>query len=251
MRKIKLVTMGFVNADILAHSMEHVYKIKSDQLEYEHYFVDQHYPINRESNVLKLKKVCEKYGIKWIDALYDRGLHHGLNFWMDECKVNDELFIGLDPDSWPNERGCDEALVDCMEIKSSNLAFCTLNNSINIARQDLLLAPVVLGKHLCMLPTNRPTMFNIVCWRASWLRSIGGFHQPTSHWGHLETYLWKKLVDTKHCFAILVDHRETERPWHMPGHDALYVQYKAEQGAFKTRLGLNEWLKQRNPSQPG
>lgn len=239
--KQKVFTLGFVKSSIFEFSMKAIYENGLKRLDWDHYFLYQHYPIEHNRNAIRLLETCTKYGIKWVDAGEDLGLHKGWNYLCEAVTtVPGEVVISLDPDAWPITKGWDSNLANAV---IEPLAFVCLNNFHNLNTHFPLrvyFLPYNTPGGLTMSPANYPTMIGVTAWSMNWLKSIGGFHQASSHWGHLEQHLWDKLRLTQKCYGILLDSKEGEFPG--PEHDVLYRQYKDDQASFSSKTSMKEWL---------
>lgn len=248
-----LTTMGFVRADIFEVTARNLYEDSPTlTLPVRHYFAYQHYPIDKENNRAKLKNICDKYGIIWVDMDFDRGLHNGFNHLMSIIKPKpDDIVIGLDPDDRIETKGWDKAMVEATLDRPDRIPFITLNNHYGLNDSPgCIFRDELLGGHRAKVPTNRAICMNGLSFLVSWYNKIGGFNEPTTHYGHIESFLWGKLAQFNQELAVLVDYRYGPHHWEenasklpsLPSHDPLYTQYKHAQASFQSRESFEEWL---------
>lgn len=234
----QLLSLGFVRADIFAASMRHLYEDDMLSQHYDHYFLYQHYPIDKENNRSKLLATCQRYGIKWVDSGFDRGLHNGFNYLVSvipHCPRR----IGFDPDDWPVEKGWDLALLSALDDPLVELT--CLNNYRNMDTPGVEWDYRSINGINIAVPLNRPTMMAVGASKTDFFLRNGGMQEPTSHYGHVESWIWGRLQREGKQYAILTDYHQIYDV--VPDHDPLYTKYKAEQAAMTNRQSFEEWLK--------
>ncbi|MBP7210947.1 MAG: hypothetical protein KBA02_07125 [Paludibacteraceae bacterium] len=237
------VSCGFVAADRFAGAAKKMYEEDILTIDAPHYFLYQHYPINKEENKKQLQDICNKYGIIWIDSGYDRGLHNGFNHLVSVIDPKDEdVLLGIDPDDIVLTRGWDKAIVDVVSSQNSVTMACldnyfALNHSPGCVFED-----AVIAGYRVKIPTNRPTMMNASGFTARWFKQMGGFNEPTTHYGHVESHIWQQLIKHFKRYAILLDYKLENRPGQLPEQNPLYTQYKQAQASFQSRESFEEWL---------
>lgn len=242
---VYLITCGFVRAEIFAEKMVHLYEEDTMSIDMKHYFLYQHYPLKKEFEKAGLRKVCEKYNITWLDAGKDLGLHGGANYMMQQINPADsDVIIGHDPDDYADTKGWDKAIVDIV-TQDPSIAIAYLNNGYNINHTPgCIFQDTVIAGHKVKIPTNRPTMMSISGYTAGWIRQIGGFSQPTTHYGHIESHFWRKAAQMHKKWAILEEY-SVRYGVGSYSHDQLYTEYKQAQANFTSRESFEEWLKKK------
>lgn len=191
-----VITLGHVPSRIWKLSCEKFYEMHDRNLEIKHLFLNQHYALNKNQNEIENKKICDEYGIEWIDAGKNLGLHNGFNYVMKQKKMtNGDFVLGYDPDSCPISPGFDMALRSC--FLDSNVAWSSL--------MAPWLSGLLVGSERKISAFNvteitQPIMNSICMWRVSWLNEVGGLSEPYEMYGGLECHMWPKLNGNKWVF---------------------------------------------------
>lgn len=238
--KVHFVTPGFVPFRLFEKGLEYL-KATRTITDFEHYFLDNHYPISRERNAASLKDLCRANNITWVDSGRDIGLHMSLNNWLDVAKPSDDdIMIGFDADSQPLDKGWDQALVDVL-TGDSRIAVCGLyGHWFDDIKKSTLEAKQVNNVNYGIHPNT--DMYNISGWNIGHVRKIGGFDQHYKLYGTLEACMWSKWSQLGLKVGYLLDYRETVGEYDMSKYtDEEYLQWK------KVHLkgfqgGLEAWI---------
>jgi len=165
-----------------------------------HALIDQHYPLNRERNLMDMDFTAMMYRAPIIDSKYDRGAADGFNNAMKVLFLNGtDLVITYDPDSWPKQEGWDFAMYEVLR-KDPQISYVSLRTpeKINGEQREAY------GYNYIV--TDRPFIFGVTMWRWSFLNRVGGLHQRQKYYGHVEAEMFSRLGDTKN--AYLTDYYE-------------------------------------------
>lgn len=242
---VKILTLGFVSAGTFESTMKHLYEGNFLEKPRDHYFLYQHYPLKKEETKQRQLRVCEKYNIHWYDAGYDRGLHKGMNYLFELVNPDDDdVIIGFDPDEWPISPGFDQALEDALtDPKYPDIVLAYLKNS---TFPPMPYADVV-GGRAAHIFSDSIAAVNVAAFKAGWFRAIGGWWQPTTHWGYLEVHVNSKIKETNKRRCILRDVRCLTRdlPPEFVPQSPIYGEYKGCQANWTSKESFEEWLNKR------
>lgn len=238
------ITLGYAPFHMLRESITQYYRTNTYKL-HKHFYVDQHYPLNKEENRVKCADVCKDHGIEIIDPGKNLGLHHGFNYALNVINPkSDDIVIAFDPDSFPMNIGWDTALIDVL----SDPTICW----------STLMAPRCFGdikKYACeekiingikVMITPRAVVNTTCAWKISFLEKIGGVKENSEFYGHLEAPMFHEAQKLGLKWAFLPDFVESEEL--NQKHDPEFGQYKlvhAHLGTYKGDFG--QWLADGKP----
>ncbi len=210
---------------------------KTNVLDLPIYAIDNDYPFLTDEMVKKLQK---KYNITIIGTRYNRGLTGGYNELIKEVKV--DYAILYDCDSFPITDGWDKVMADC--IRHHDVAYLSL--MFDIAKNEMTergFTPWQCGEHVIWRPHTAGVQ-SISCADLSYLRLIGGLHEPKKYYGGLEGYMFHYWND-KHQIGYIDGYYEKQIH-----HDGLinpiYTEYKWKyahegyEGSFQDYLKTKE-----------
>lgn len=221
---IHIITLGFSPARIIRLGMEKFYKTQTlTKGTFKHYLVDQHYPLRRDENLAEMKKIADEYGLTWLDSGKDRGLHHGLNWTLDQIKpAEDDVMINFDPDSGPTISGWDIALVETIRAGYALACSCDDRSLLELNERGYRQEWVKGCIRIWTPVTN--CLFSIVAWDCGFIRKMGGFDEENAYYGGLESYVWHHLNRLGRKWAYLPDFIEENSSRAMT--DLEYTSYK-------------------------
>jgi len=234
------ITLGFCPARVLEAGMGHFYTTATPGLIETHYFLDQHYPVDRKTNRNRLLDLCNRYGMKWVDSGRDRGMCAGANFLLSQLPKDTRYILGYDPDAVATIPGWDAAMVAVLEA-DSELAWVSLTPACiadNI-ESGRLQGAIRARAHNRVFVPERVDMFSITGLRADFIRDIGGFSSPFGYYGQVEMPLWAGAKQRGMSYGYLLDYPEGAGPGNL--HDLEYVEWKHAHIAGDTR-SFGEWL---------
>lgn len=242
--EVYTITLGFVPPRILEQSLAKYYETSiQDYLFFgnpNHFFLDQHYPIDYSQS--RLKEICESFGITYVDLGRNLGLHKGFNYALSLIKPNDEdIIIGYDPDSYPLTFGWDMALIRAIKA-NAQVAWASLYHDHSAHEfADRGFDQIHFDSNIELRIAKQPMMNSVCAWDAGWLKSVGGLSEPNEWYGGLEIEMWPKLKGKK--WGFLPGFVEDARLRHQ--HDKLYTKYKWELAHNRsTKLDFESWLKE-------
>lgn len=204
--KVHVITLGYCPARILRGGLEKFRRTRAPDLEFTHYFVDQHYPLRREENLENLRSVCKEFGLVWLDSGGDVGLHAGLNFACEQIKPGPgDVILTFDPDSGPTDIGWDAVLVAAIR---GGYSIASLGEPRAMSQLiEYGYAESMLGKVRIWDP-KRAVVMSVSAWSWDFLRAIGGFYEHLKYYGGLESAMWERLHAFGGKWAYLPDFGE-------------------------------------------
>lgn len=242
------ITLGFVPSRIWKESIAAYHATRNPELRYKHYFVDQHYPLKKEKNRKELRKICEKYDVTVLDPGKNLGLHEGFNWALKQINPPDNaVIIAYDPDVNPISPGWDMALVRAIRgDQKQNVVWASLIHETAV--KEIATHGYEHRKadgYIDLYVTRRAVMNSICAWHMGWLRKVGGLHEPTAFYGHLEAEMWSRLGGRDWAFLPGWTEDETLRA----KQDKEYQTYKWVHAHTQTWKGdFESWLAAGSPN---
>lgn len=215
------ITLGFCPARILKESFKNYYKTTS--VASKHIFYEQHYPINKEENQKELKEICDWYGVEYIQATKNYGLHVGFNNVLMLLNIQPEdMIIAFDPDSYPLEGNWDSALL--LPLFDKRIGWTSLMNprSKKEMQERGYTEEFILGHPIWI--THNAVVNSVCAFPGSFLLATNGLHENKPFYGHLETPMFTKLKALNLEWAFTRDFNESDHLRDL--HDRDYVVYK-------------------------
>jgi GT2 family glycosyltransferase len=203
------------------------------------YILDDHWPLNRAANLEKLEWVKKRWPqVVVVTAPHNMGIHHGFNYLCSQMPLEeDDLILVSAPDSCPLEKGWDQAMVTVLSA-APDLVYVGTNSEAIDKTPDMNWAFGYINGVKFKGARDRPAMFHSTGFKWSFLKSVGGFDQPTTHYGHLESVMWQKMLGQRKCSGYLEDFNEDFRLCNM--HPQVYNDYKLAQAHTFTFSGSFE-----------
>lgn len=248
MSEVIAITLGFVPSRILEQSFASYYRTRNPELTFRHFFVNQHYPLDKRENTLRNREICERYGVYFLDPGRNLGLHEGFNWALQQIRpLQGSVVIAYDPDVNPISPGWDMALVRAIlgdperRVVWSSLIHTVAAEEINKVGYDTRRA----DGYIEMWLTRRPIMNSICAWSFDWLKSVGFLREPRPFYGHLEAEMFNKLG--RNQWAFLPGWTEDESFRHQQ--DDAYKTYKWVHAHHKSWDGdFESWLAAGSPN---
>lgn len=189
--KVIVTTLGFAPARVLRHGLSRFYDTCDKYLPKTHYFLDQHYPMNREINRIEYQQLCKEYGLVYLDGGFDRGLHEGFNWLMSQAAPQaGDVVIGYDPDSGPIQSGWDRALVDTVRAGYSIVSLMDPRARIELAERGFFAGFTPQGR-LVWEPRS-PCCAGVTAFSGEFIQRVGPFKEENPFYGGLEIFLWDR-----------------------------------------------------------
>lgn len=242
-------TPAFCKAAMLKGLIHHLHS-NPDHLEgFKHVVIDQHYPVEKEKNQKQIRELCKESGSIYVDSLYDRGLHRGLNHAMKVVGVEStDIFIGCDPDDRPSV-GSFKAMKKVMENEPM-VAVCGLNFWVLPWKQKKdgdWPKEKLGGENVWVHPGVE--MWNIAAFNLPFITRLGGFHQPNAFYGGIEVFLYEYWRQHGMKLVYLIDHTSEAVPVDRDNpdlYDKTYGTWKIDHACHGYLHGYEQWLKEKN-----
>lgn len=225
--KIYTLTLGFCPWRVLDAGMDDYYStaaIKPDR----HYFLDQHYPMGREDNLVNFKRICDRHGIAYIDSGHDRGMCEGWNMMMDIIPFESgDVLIGYDPDAKPLSKGWDKAMIDVLKAAS---IFDIVATSQSFTNEHIYPVGVIQGTFSNVAKqnifrVNLPSLDMMTVTAARWeLLKDRKLVSGMAYWGGTESTVRDWMIERGTTYCYLLDHQENNGNAHLG--DIEYRHYK-------------------------
>lgn len=88
---INIITIHYHPFSFLKETLENNYQIfKKENIKFKHYLVDNKYPLEEQQN--KIKNLCEKYSIIYLNGEKNLGLIGAKNYFHEKIKPKDIIF---------------------------------------------------------------------------------------------------------------------------------------------------------------
>lgn len=200
------------------------------------YILDDCYPLNRDQNIklmLQVKKRWENQ-ITFLHNDKNLGIHKSFNLLFEFlAPAEEDIIITVAPDTVPIDRGWDEAMVEVL-TGDSTVAYVGTSSYATKSTPGVIWHKKMVGK-VSYSVGDGPAMSHATAWRASFLRKVGGFHQPMNYYGHLEAEMWIRARSLGMTHAYLDHHEEDFRL--EAYHDDVYRRYKLDHAHKQTFPG--------------
>jgi hypothetical protein len=242
--KIVMVSIAFAPARVIIECYKQVYKTIGN-VQFEHYVLNNHYPIDQERNDKLIKTLVESYNGKYFDLGENVGLGEGYSYLMREAKLQpDDIVIGIDPDVFPVTHGWGEALVKVLSEPNTNIGWASLftphtQKEFNERGFDKLDVNGI----TCY--NTKTAMLNSVCaWKGDLLIKMGGLKEPNKYYGGLESFSYGTIKQLGYNWVFLIDFKEELHE--LVKADQVYTEYKWAYAHHRnTKLRFDEWLKEK------
>lgn len=237
------ITLGFAPSRIWRQSIAAYAKTRNPDLGYRHFFLNQHYPLNKAQNEKENREICDQYGVEYLDAGRNIGLHNGFNYALKAINPGPgSIVIAYDPDTNPISPGWDMALVRAIrgDPKQKVVWASLLHEAARLEVAQRGFESRKADGYIEMRIPRGPVMNSICAWSVDWLLSVGMLIEPNDWYGHLESAMWNKLNGKQ--WAFLPGWTENEE--FRSQQDEEYKIYKwelAHKGS--TTLDFESWLK--------
>jgi hypothetical protein len=227
-----------------AASASRFYETLSGAFTIEHYWVDNCWPMDKEKSHMANVETCKQYDIKVLSPGKNLGLHDGFNWALQQIHPEpQDIIIGYDCDCFPETDGWDQALVTTL-IKGVQIGWASLMfwaNEKELKERGYFETTV---DGLKMWIAQCPCINSICAWPYSFLKAIGGLHEPTKFYGGLECAMWNDLQTNNLRWAFLCDYREGHAPIIAPKEYTAYKWAHAHDGTWTG--DFESWLAREN-----
>lgn len=242
-----VVTPSFCKAAMLEDFLQYIYSEPKNMEGFEHVVIDNHYPVDKEENHDRLKKLCDKYEIVYVNSGKDLGLHEGVNNAIRMVGIKPEdIYIGCDPDDRPTH-GSFQAMREVM-LKDPSLPVLALNFWVLPWKQKehglVMEDETIAGHRVWRHPGVE--MWNVAAFNMRIIDDMGGFRQPNAYYGGIEIALYHHWVKLKMKMGYLRDFSAEAVPVDRKNPDLYdfdYGTWKIDHAQRGFKGSFEEWLK--------
>lgn len=234
MSKVIAITVSHCEPRILEHGLAVFYGTCGITRPDRHVIVQNHWPIDHDATVERVRKIAAHYRCELIDPHKNIGGHGGVNFALKHVEPNPEdLILIYDPDSNPIGSGWLRAMIDVME-SSSLLAYVALQHSgipkdwksvINVAGHMVGIKPY-------------PDMINVSLWWADFLRN--GLEAEFEFYGQVERPMFRKARSIGMTMGYMLGYFESPCPIPVP---KIYIDWKLDHVSNRFTGNFDEYVK--------
>jgi hypothetical protein len=203
-RKIIQITPGYCSAEMFDASRSRV--IWTPGVVDEFWLLLNKYPLpSVVENEADLMAAAEKHGYRTFDSGGDLGLQGSLNHFLEmNPQPPGTITIGFDPDAATDDIGFDKAIAEVMCADPTlPLVALGIPETSDPRCHNSTIAGHRVYVHISMM------MFNICGIDLDFVASCGGFSQPVTYWGGLESGFYPTMQATGKHIGYLMDYRES------------------------------------------
>lgn len=204
--KLKVYTLAYCPIEIITKSIEQVYAMKT--LDWDHYIVYRGWPIEPDKNKQDLKALAHQYGAKFVEVT-TTGITFCQNILLKEHMniQESDVFLGIDADAFPKQKGFDEALFKVHQDPKIAWASLWIEHAHpNEFAQRPHRKAVINGINVNLC--NVPHILDISMYKWNWISKAGGFHQPCAVYGGVEVGMWNDFKSLGMELCVLTDYTE-------------------------------------------
>lgn len=243
MRKV-IITLAFNDPEQVQKAVKRL-KDTQDISTYEYYIIDVGFPIPcKRKNFKRLCDIANAYDVDILKPARNRGVSGNWMWAVYELGLEgNDVIIGMDPDSEPQQRGWCDALTDVLSNSMEPIAYCGLTR----------ITPPQLSTEVNEF--DKPYTTHMIAGRKvrkymeaiSW--PMGGFnagfvrergiHQPRTRYGFIEMGTIRLMENTKWDWCMLDEFHDATSD----RGDKRYQEWKIKQARAETHLDFEDYLK--------
>lgn len=240
MRKA-IITLCFNRPEVVRNSIQRLNKTqKTDG--FEKYLIDVSFPIpDKTHNTIELATMANQFGYKLLKPAYNRGVARNWMWAVEELELNNnDVIIGMDPDSEPIDNGWADALVDVL-TGGQKIAYCGLTRvsppglATEVDESKIIYSRSVINTRK-VRHYSQPIGWPMGGFSAGFVRERG-IWQPRSRYGFIEHETIRNMGDWKWVMLDEFRDQTSDRG------ETIYRDWKVEQAQGKTDLDFEAWLK--------
>ncbi len=188
------VTLGFSNWQTLATSWARLYPCMMAGCE--HWWTDNHYPLNKEVNRRIARQLCRSLGVNTLDSYGDFGAATAFNTAMQPLGIDSNtIVLGLDPDA--TIQGPADSFTKAADLLESNEQLAWISLEVPGLR-DRIDQHKLTGKfHVCPVTStqwfepDRIDALDVTVWSGEFLVAARGVHQQHRYYGQMEEPMYR------------------------------------------------------------
>lgn len=235
---IATISLCYNQPDVIYNSVRRYYETTTQPTR--HILFDAQWPLERTKMDNVLKTLHADYGCEIHNIGQNMGLARNFNHCLSLIDLDStELVVAYDPDSWPMERGWDQAMLDVIRSRA-NAAWISLWHPH--AQRELLGENRGAAEGNLVWATSA-VMNSVSGFRPSWLKACGGLYEINPFYGGVESNTWDRLAEHGMRWVFLRDY--TEVFWPKPELlNSEYRDYKFQTThGGKKQVEFSEWLR--------
>jgi GT2 family glycosyltransferase len=240
--KIVMVSIAFAPARVIIECYKQVYKTIGN-IQFEHYVLNNHYPDQEKFTDDVVKILCKHRNIKYFDLGENVGLSAGYNHLLNNIDLqDDDIVIGVDPDTWPVTQGWGEALVKVLSEPNTTIGWASLfTQHTQREFNERGYTKLIINGINCN-KVNQAMLNSICAWKGKMLKEMKGLHEPRKFYGGFESMSYPIIKNLGFDWVFLPDYSEEFND--LVKADKFYTVYKYDYVHGKTSLSFAEWLEE-------
>lgn len=246
MRKV-IITLAYNRPEVVEQSLIRLRQTQ-DLTDYEYYLIDPGYPIpSKRENFLKIVDIAKRYQVEYLKPATNRGVSGNWMWAIYELglgKTENDVIIGMDPDSNPMDNGWCDAIVDVIVKGKEKIAYCGLTRT---SPPDLA-TEVDESQRAYTLHNIGGRKVRLYSELISW--PMGGFsarfarergiHQTRSMYGYLELATVRAMDGTDWDWCMLDNFRD----YTVDRGEDMFRQWKVAQAQGRTNSDFETFIKE-------
>lgn len=241
--KVFVMTLGFNRTENILNAY-HKFHHTNPGFKYDNYaIVDLGFPdFGNLPTIVSLAPLSVDFGFTLLKPSKNRGVSDNWNWTAWELGIeDDDILIGMDPDSDPVNPNWAKAIVDVMKMDQS-IAYLGLSRSsgpvlkTEADESNRKYTIKMIGVHKVRFYTDM-IAWPMGAFRGSFIRK-GGIVQGRKHYGYIEHESAKKMDELGMRWAMLDEYFDNTQS---KGSEK-YSQWKVEQAQNRTDLDFKEWM---------
>lgn len=209
--KLVACTLGFANWQTHAATWSRLYPAFMRDVD-RHFWVDNHYPLNREANRAVIYGMRTALNITKIDVQGDHGQAENFNRAFPHFGLDDgDYLVGIDPDAYIE--GPPDTLMRCVRLLEAQPRLAWVSLEMDRTREAMRMH--LRGGKMRFCPTTglevfeplpgQPDAIDITVWRGSFLRAVG-LRQRLNYYGEAELAMQRAANSMGMNYVYLMDH---------------------------------------------
>lgn len=240
--RVIMVSLAFAPARVIIECMKQLYKFPGD-IKFEHYVLNNHYPIDKDRNDLLLKTLFDSYGCKYFDLGANTGLAAGYNYLIKQANIqDDDIVIGADLDTYPVSPNWMNGIVNVMQADPT-IGWCGLMNQH--AKKELAdrgCTTHTIANTVC-LEGHTACVQSIIGWSGKSLNLLQELKEQNKWYGGMEVVSFPRLKQLNLRWVYLPQYNEEFSS--LVEADRCYVIYKWSYAHLRnTTLDFESWIKE-------
>jgi hypothetical protein len=215
---------------------------------YECFLIDVRYPLpDKNENFKQLAPMALKYGFDFLRPAMNRGVSGNWTWVVNELGLRgNDVLIGMDPDSMPQNNGWCDALTDVLSQGDTPIGYCGLTRvsppELSTERDESGIGYIIKevgGRRLRMF--SQPMSWPMGGFNAGFVNEVG-IHQPRSRYGYIEIATIKEMEKTHWDWGLLDEFFDATSD----RGESEYKAWKVDHAIGRTDLDFESYLERIN-----